>query len=155
VYAKGTSLFAVPFHLGRREIAGTPVTVVESLSTEPNDGAARFSIADDGTLVYVPAPSRSGRALVWVDRNGHEERLPLAPRAFTQPRISPDGKQLAFAVEEGDRQDIGVYDLERDSEHRITFEGFNESPVWTPDGSKITFTSAPDGVRFTGLGSSL
>jgi serine/threonine-protein kinase len=147
VYAKGTTLFAVPFDLATLEISGPSVAIVENVSTEPNDGAARFSLANDGTLVYVPAPSRSGRALVWVDRNGHEERLPLAPRAFTQPRISPDGKQLAFAVEEGNRQDIWVYDLERDSEHRVTFEGVNESPVWTPDGSKLTFTSAPDGVR--------
>jgi Tol biopolymer transport system component len=84
---------------------------------------------------------------VWVDRKGREERLALTPRAFTDPRISPDGKQLAFAVEDGDRQDIWVYDLERDSEHRVTFEGFNESPIWTPDGKRLTFTSDPDGVR--------
>jgi serine/threonine-protein kinase len=146
VYAKGTTLYAAPFHLGRMEISGASVAVVENVRTVPNDGSADFSIAD-GTLVYVPAPSRSGRALVWVDRKGREERLPLSPRAFTDPRLSPDGRQLAFAVTESDRQDIWVYDLEDESEHRVTFEGFNESPVWTPDGSRLTFTSDPDGVR--------
>lgn len=147
VYAKGTTLFAAPFHSGRGEITGAAVAVVENARTTPNDGAANFSIGNDGTLVYVPAPDRSERALVWVDREGREERLPLGPRAFTDPRLSHDGKRLAFAVAESDRQDIWVYDLERESEHRVTFEGFNESPVWTPDGSRLTFTSDPDGVR--------
>jgi len=147
VYAKGHTLYAAPFHLGSMEISGSSVSVVENVRTVPNDGWANFSIADDGTLVYIPEPNRAGRSLLWVDRIGREERLPLSPRAFTDPRLSPDGRQLAMAVEDSDRQDIWVYDLERETEHRVTFEGFNESPIWTPDGSRLTFTSDPAGVR--------
>jgi len=147
VYAKGHTLYATPFHLGSMAISGSSVSVVENVLTSPYDGSANFSIADDGTLVYVLEPNREGRTLVWVDRNGREERLPLSPRAFTHPRLSPDGKQLAVAVEDYGDQDIWVYDLERDTHHRVTFEGFNDSPVWTPDGSRLTFTSDPDGIR--------
>jgi serine/threonine-protein kinase len=147
VFAKGHTLYAAPFHLGRGEISGSAVSVVENVGTIPSDGSANFSISEDGTLVYVPKSNREGRSLVWVDRTGREERLSLSPRAFADPRLSPDGTQLAVAVEHTDRQDIWVYDLERDTEHRVTFEGFNESPIWTPDGSRLTFTSDLEGIR--------
>jgi serine/threonine-protein kinase len=147
VYAKGYSLFAAPFDLGRMEVSGTSVLVVENVNGSPKDGQVSFSMAEDGTLVYVPRPSRGGRSLVWVDRNGREEPLPLTPRAFSNPRLSPDGRQLALSIEDADRQDVWVFDLERDTEHRVTFEGVNESPMWTPDGSRLTFTSGQDGPR--------
>ncbi len=147
VYGRGNSLLAAPFDLGRMEVSGTSVLVVENVNGSPKDGQVYSSIAKDGTLVYVPRPSRDGRSLVWVDRNGREEPLPLAPRAFSNPRLSPDGKQLAVSIEDADRQDIWVFDLERDTEHRVTFEGQNESPIWTPDGSRLTFTSGEGGGR--------
>ncbi len=147
VYGRGNSLLAAPFDLGRMEVSGTSVLVVENVDGAPKDGQVYFSMAKDGTLVYVPRPSRDGRSLVWVDRNGTEETLPIAPRAFSNPRLSPDGKQLAVSIEDADRQDIWVFDLERDTEHRVTFEGQNESPVWTPDGSRLTFTSGESGGR--------
>ena len=147
VYAKGYSLFAAPFDLGRMEVSGPSVLVVENVYGFPKDGNVFFSMAEDGTLVYVPRPSRDGRSLVWIDRNGTEEPLPLAPRAFSNPRLSPDGRQLAVSIEDADRQDVWVFDLEQDTEHRVTFEGVNESPIWTPDGSRLTFTSGQDGPR--------
>ncbi len=147
VYGRGYSLFAAPFDLGRMEVSGTSVLVVENVSSSPKDGNVSYAMAEDGTLVYVPRPSRDGRSLVWIDRNGTEEPLPLAPRAFSNPRLSPDGKQLAVSIEDADRQDVWVFDLERDTEHRVTFEGQNESPIWTPDGSRLTFASGQDSAR--------
>ena len=40
-----------------------------------------------------------------------------------------------------------IYDLEDDSFRQLTYEGKNGSPVWTPDGKWITFTSDRDGPR--------
>jgi len=147
VYGRGYSLFAAPFDLGRKEVSGPSVLVVENVYGSPKDGSVSFSVAEDGTLVYVPRPSRGGRSLVWVDRDGGEEPLPLAPRAFENPRLSPDGTQLAVSIEDADLRDIWVFDLERDTEHRVTFEGLNESPIWTPDGSRLTFASGQVGAR--------
>jgi Tol biopolymer transport system component len=129
------------------EVSGPSVRVIESVWGFPESGYIAFSLARDGTLVYVPEPSRGGRSLVWVDRGGKEEALSIASRAFSTPRLSPDGKQLAVSVEEADRRDIWVYDLERDTQHRVTFEGINESPVWSPDGTRLAYASGSGGAR--------
>ncbi len=81
-----------------------------------------------------------------MDRTGREEGL-SGPRAFSTPRLSPNGTQLAVSIEKADGKDIWVYDLSRGTEHRVTFEGFNEAPVWTPDGSRITFASGTGEAR--------
>ena len=91
--------------------------------------------------MYVPAPSLNGRALVWVSRDGSEEPLSLEPQAFSDPRLSPRGDRIAVAVSDGDHQDIWVYDLNSDSRRRVTFEGRNLRPVWSPDGTHVAFGS--------------
>ena len=40
--------------------------------------------------------------------------------------------------------DIWVFDLERGTRTRLTFEGDNDNPVWTPDGERITYSAAED-----------
>jgi Tol biopolymer transport system component len=50
------------------------------------------------------------------------------------------------AVEIGPQ--IWLHDLTRDTLTRFTFEGTeNESPIWTPDGKRIVFTSNKEGPR--------
>lgn len=57
VYAQGTTLFAVPFDLGRREVKGSQTPLVEGLST-PAGGplasdTAQYSVSDAGSLMYL------------------------------------------------------------------------------------------------------
>jgi hypothetical protein len=82
VFGRGTSVLAVPFDLGRLEVTGTPVTLVEHVATEPRNGNASFRLSKSGSLVFEPDRSLAGRKLVWVDRTGAETPLPIAPRAF-------------------------------------------------------------------------
>ena len=141
VYGTPSTLFAAPFALDRLEITGASVRMVENVRTSVWSGQAFFSLASDGTLAYVPAATREGRTLVWVSRDGTEQALDVSPRAFGDPQLSPDGTRLAVTIREGDRQDVWVYDLDNETRQRITFGGIHSSPIWTPDGSKITFTS--------------
>jgi serine/threonine-protein kinase len=85
------------------------------------------------------------RALVWVDRQGREEALLAPSRPYLYPRLSPDGTRVV--VNSGDREsDLWVWDLRRTTLTRLTFEpGFDFTPVWTPDGRNIVFTSVRDG----------
>jgi len=41
--------------------------------------------------------------------------------------------------------DIWVYDVQRRTRRLLTFEGHNWSPVWSPDGARIAFSSNRDG----------
>jgi eukaryotic-like serine/threonine-protein kinase len=154
VYVREGTLMAAPFDLTRLQVTGGSVGVLADLmqaaymqSSADNTGAAQFTVSRTGTLAYVPGgvlPEAQNR-LVWVDRAGRVEPLPTSTGPFEQPRLSPDGTR--FAVHTWGRQnDIQVRDIARNTAFRLTSEGRNASPVWTPDGARIVYRSAVQGV---------
>jgi serine/threonine-protein kinase len=147
VFARGETLLAAPFDLEQLEVSGPEVALVDRVMTALNNGAARYGIADDGTLVYVPALSRAGRTLAWLAPNGDITALPLAPQAFNRPSLSPDGKRLAVQIDDGSSHDIWISDLVTGTFNRMTFDGASEAPIWTPDGQRLTFSVTKKGRR--------
>jgi len=143
VFARSGSLLAVPFDLSRLQVVGSPVAVLDGLMTSPSTGAAFFDVSENGTLAYVPATNWADRTLVWTDREGKvvPASSPSSKRAFENPRLSPDGRRLAVQVV----NDIWIYELERDTLRRITFEGINQFPVWSPDGKRVVYSMAKTG----------
>jgi YD repeat-containing protein len=102
-----------------------------------NGGATEIAVSRTGTLAYVTAetPTR----LVRVDRSGAVRGLTEVPRQYSDPRISPNGKQIAFVVQEsGSRRDIWVYGL-TGSPTRLTRDGRSTRPTWTGDGQRIAW----------------
>ena len=148
VYGKGSSLFAVPFDADRLEVTGTPVKLFDDIDTFLSGGEALFSLSPSGTLVFVPSPPRTARKLVWMDRSG--AATPIATtgaRVFANPRLSPDGQRFAVTVAEGEQQNIWVYQLGNERFAPVTFGELNNAPLWTPDGSRLTYTSVRDGIQ--------
>jgi hypothetical protein len=147
VYAAAGTLRATAFDLTRLEPIGTPVPVVPQI-VMLQSGTAEFDVARDGTLVYVSggAGARPPRTLVWVDRQGREEAIKAAPaRAYTYPRLSPDGTRVALDIRDQEN-DIWVWDFVRETLSRVTFDpGIDRAPVWTPDGRRLVFSSQASG----------
>jgi len=147
VYVAGETLRAIRFDLSRLETSGTAVTVLPRLVTTDN-GAGEFAVASDGTLVYADAGSAgiaASRSLVWVDRAGREELLPVPPRGYGQLRISPDGTRVAVVVADQE-PDIWVWDPSGRTLTRVTASpGLDLNPVWTLDGQRILFTASRAG----------
>ena len=81
VYALGETLLAVPFDVGRLEVTGGQVPLIEGISRAIRTGAANADIARTGALVYLPGEGRGGgvRTLVWVDRTAPRTCWPLRP----------------------------------------------------------------------------
>jgi serine/threonine-protein kinase len=106
-------------------------------------------VSESGSLVYVAsglAGGRVSRTLALVDRGGLVEPLDLPPDTYVYPRLSPDGTRLAVQVGVEDGNDIWVYDLSGETAfRRLTLEGNNSFPIWTPDGERITYASNRDG----------
>ena len=141
VYARHGKLFAVPFDLQRREVTGAPMEVLDGVMMSGNTGAAHFSLSERGDLAYVPGASDGGnRTLVWVDRSGKTEPLPLPPASYLYPRISPDGRSLAVEIE-GPNHDFYFYDFARTVLSKVTTDGMSHDPVWSPDGRQVAFRS--------------
>jgi serine/threonine-protein kinase len=143
VYVQGGTLMAVPFDTERLEVTGSPVAAMQNVLQTPN-GRAFYSVSNTGTLVYVAGGEQQARRLVWVNRDGSTQDLPAPPRPYDWPRLSPDGQRVALEI----GPQIWLYDLGRGTLNRFTFDGdLNQSPAWTPDGTRIVFNSIADGGR--------
>jgi len=141
VYARAGKLFAVPFDLGRREVTGAPMQVLDNVMMSQNTGAAHFAVSRRGDLAYVPGGVEGGnRTLVWVDRSGKTENVPLDPASYLYPRLAPDGKTMAVEIE-GPNHDFYFYDFARTVLSKVTSDGMSHNPVWSPDGKRLAFRS--------------
>jgi serine/threonine protein kinase len=135
------NLFAVAFDVDRLELIGDSVPM--------DEGVSQWAISDSGTLVYRPdtAPPRTTPPmaefnLVWVDRQGKMEEIPVRPDGYDSPKISPDGTKVAITINaEGGSSDIYILYLDNETpRRRLTFENENSTdPLWTPDGERIVF----------------
>lgn len=137
LYARPGSVLAAPFDLDRLEVTGPSVPVLEGVSGN------NFAVSRSGTLAYVSGePPSNLRRLVWVDRTGGADPLPIEPGRIGPARIAPRGRFLAFPMDD----DVWVHDLERGTTSRLTQESSNYYLLWTPDGERIVFTSLREGT---------
>jgi Tol biopolymer transport system component len=141
VFARGGSLFAVPFDRDRGEVEGSPVPVLNGVLRGDATGVAQFDVSDDGTLAYIPAGPEQGSFLTWSDHERNVERVSVEPRSLFGPRLSPDGSRLLVSM----LTDIWVYDLNRDAFQRLTFRAMNVMAIWSADGSEIIYASTVAG----------
>jgi eukaryotic-like serine/threonine-protein kinase len=145
VYVRAGGLWAAPFDPGMARVTGPPVQVLEGVSSSHEAGHANFGVASDGTLVYVPGKARgTDRHLVRVDRTGRARPLTDTRRAYSTMSLSPDGRRLALTIESANDQ-VWVYELDRGTLTPQTLRWNNNTPIWTPDGRRLTFSSTPDG----------
>ena len=141
LYANGNTLYAAPFDPRQLELKGGPVPVVEGISRSDGNGTAQYSVSSTGSIVYIKDLGQE-TTLAWTDRGGGSPELIGAPRrSYRTPRLSPDGKRLLVLLE----GDLWLYDLLRSSWTRLTFTGSIDYPIWTPDGTRVVFSSTEKG----------
>ena len=148
VFGRGGLVFAARFDARRVEVTSSTVPVLQGVRRSAINGTAHFSVSDTGSLIYLPGPTGVGERrvdLVLADRNGSVERVPLPPGPYDHPRVSPDGRLLAFGTT-GQDQDIWIYDLGGSTAaRRLTFGGKSRFPIWSADGRRVAFQSDREG----------
>jgi Tol biopolymer transport system component len=152
VYASSGSLFAVPFDLASLSVSGGAVPVIEGIrrSTRAvSANAAEFSYSATGSLAFLPGPrvvSSANVDLALFDRKGTPTPLGLPPGPYGSPRVSPDGKSVAFDIEDEHDAAVWVYELAGGMAMRqLTFGGKSRHPIWSRDGQWVTFQSDREG----------
>jgi len=136
-------LFAVPFDLAKRRVSGSPVRVLERVGGSIISRG--YSVSASGILVQRDAQgagSAGENRLVIVDPGRGADTLRLPPARREQLRFSPDGRSAAMQVVAPGRSgdtDIYTLDLITGTYTQVTFDGDNEEPVWSPDGTRLLF----------------
>ena len=142
------SLRAVRFDPERVEAVGEPVSVVDSVYVG-RSLSINYSVSRRGDLLYLPSSAGlvtpQSRTLLWVDRKGQETPIAAPSRAYAVARISPDGTRVALDVRD-QGTDIWILDLNRQTLSVLgRHPGQDLSPVWTPDGKRVIWTSTRGG----------
>jgi Tol biopolymer transport system component len=131
---KGDTLVAQRLDVAKAALVGETVSLAE--------GVSGVSASATGVVAYRASGGAGGqRQLTWVDRSGAVQGIVGPPDgSLSSPRLSPDGRQVAFSRQTQGKTDIWLQDEARAS--RMTFgSGASQFPVWSPDGSRLAFVS--------------
>ena len=155
VFVRFATLMAAPFDLEQLELTGGPVALLDGVgqalnagNSDYDTGAAHFTTSESGALVYAPGGTIPDPqlGLAWYDHQGVAEPLPMERRGYNLPRVSPDGRRIAFQLR-GAERDIWVYEIDRGVATRLTADWDAAHPVWSPDSRRLAFAAAPTGSR--------
>ncbi len=149
VYVAGGTLMAAPFDLRTLQVTGDSVGVVAGRVMQSwTSTSSQYAVSDSGSLAWLPAVDEASaedlRTIVWVDRHGKSSPVGATEDAYYQPRLSPDGLEIAVHTVQS-RSAIWIHDIRRGVRRRVPFEGFANSPLWTPDGKRLVFRGAREG----------
>src|SRR5271163_2239994 len=137
-YVSQGTVFVAPFDAGALKITGTAIPVLQGVNYDISNGSAQFSMSRDGTAVHLDGGS-AGQDLnvVLMDRKGNASVLLSGQPDSAGPRLSSDGKRLAFQQGTGN---IWIYDIERKTNSRVTLGSTVAiTPIWAPDGQRLTY----------------
>jgi serine/threonine-protein kinase len=140
----GGLLFAAPFSLRKRRVAGAPVLLLQEL-WQGTGGATEFAVADNGLMLYHGGGVVDDTRLLRVSPDGVQRLLLARVSAITSPRVSPDGARVAVTMDEGGiggrrfAPDVWTLDVASGALSRLTSDGASQRPVWTTDGKRIMY----------------
>jgi len=143
LFRREDTLMAQPFDATRLKTLGDMFPIADQVTNSVNTGFGAFSVSGNGMLVYRSGGGAfSSRELVWMDRAGKRLSAVGKPGDFGPMAVSPDEKTVAVTVRSGSQGDIWLEDLGRGVLSRFTFRaGISRFPVWSPDDSRLGFSS--------------
>ena len=128
----------------------TGVALLFAVLTAPSPRAADVPAAGGTRLLRQPTVSATHVAFAYASNIWIVERAGGVARRVTSfqgqasnPELSPDGRQLAFSADYGGNPDVYVVAVDGGEPTRLTWHpGADLVQGWTPDGTKVLFSSA-------------
>lgn len=144
LFARNGVLMAQQFDPARLALHGDPIAIANSVRIIPAAWYVMASASQNGILAYAAGTGPGGWRMEWFDRNGKAMGSVGGTQFFHEPRLSPDGKELAAVISRvpATQANIWVFDLAKGTARRVTF-GSSEplTVIWSPDGKTLAFSA--------------
>ncbi len=145
LYVTRGILFARPFDLTKMEPHGDTFAMVDDIGSTPS-GAAEYDVSTDGILIY----RKTGGGLMTlqvVDPSGKLTPIIATPGVYGRPNASRVDDRIAIETSSGAGSEVSVFDPRGDKLSKLTFDGQNAGPVFSPDGTYIVYQT-PHGISW-------
>jgi Tol biopolymer transport system component len=150
LFVRAGTLYVQHFDAAALALKGDPAPVARGVVVD-DFGALAGSAADDGSIVFRAGASRQ-RQLAWFDRSGAQigEAFPPDPATVLNPKLSPDGRQVALTRSISGNVDVWLQDLTRKNAYtRLTTAPTPDIyPIWSPDGMTLAYGGWGEGKNF-------
>ncbi len=138
-------LFALSFDAKALATRGAPIPLVSGVS-RGEGGVAHFTLSETGVMMYATGGGGGSEELVWVDRQGGTAPTDSTLRGpFYEIALSPNGRRIAMSSPDAALGNIWIKDLPNGPLQKLTLEGDNFTPSWSPDGRTVYFISVRSG----------
>jgi eukaryotic-like serine/threonine-protein kinase len=147
LYVRNGSLLAQPFDLAGGAVRGEPIVVQNGVGADTIGLGADFSVSDTGVLAFTHGTERQQGPVRWFGRDGQPLAL-LGTGSYATLRLSPDDRRVAADTADLPRgsRHIVILDAASGGATPLTYLNSHDwEPVWSPDGSRIAFSSFREG----------
>jgi Tol biopolymer transport system component len=143
LWVRAGALLAQRLDAAQGRLTGEPLTVDDGVLIDTSERSA-VSVSALGLVAYRTGGA-SKRQLAWFDSTGKVlGAVGDTDPTWGRPRVSPDGRRVIVGRTVQGNQDLWLLDDGRAS--RFTFDAATDDiSIWSPDGSRIVFTSTRTG----------
>ncbi|MDQ3254066.1 MAG: protein kinase, partial [Acidobacteriota bacterium] len=148
LFRRAGTLLAQAFDPQKLELTGEAFPLPEQVGGAAGSFYTYLTVSQNGMLACHTGNSDQVQ-LAWFDRGGKQVGVTGSPGDYINLALAPDGKRVAFDSVDPQtmNRDLSLLELARGTPMRFIFDPATDwFPVWSPDGSRLVFSSNRAGL---------